>query len=87
MSASRVEIIREAKNPFLFMLYHQDVHCLSNLDSALNFLAKAHESAPQLARRYRNSYTGDNDDQRKVQSYLTGTYISEVQIYLPLKER
>ena len=76
MTASRVETIREAKNPFLFLLYHQDVHCLSNLDSAADFLAKAHEEAAQLARRHRNSFTGDNDDQRAVQSYLTGTYIS-----------
>jgi hypothetical protein len=69
------------------MLYHQDVHCLSNLDAEGRFLEQTQQKASQLARRYRSSDTGDSDDQRALQSYLTGTYARDTQIHLPPKER
>lgn len=53
----------------------------------MRFLREAREKAHRLARNYnsRSCYTGDGDEQRAVQAFLTGTYHTHVQIHLPPK--
>jgi hypothetical protein len=88
VSLGRAESLEGALNPLCRLLYRQDVSCLSNLDAEMRFLREAREKAHRLARSYnsRSCYTGDGDDQRALQAFLTGTYHSHVQIHLPPKE-
>lgn len=89
LKLNRPQALSGARNFLTRMHFFQDVFCLNNLDDERKFLALIQQSQThnRLARIYKTSNNSDSDEQRTLQSYLTGSFSKDVQIYLHKQQR